>query len=129
LLSLLQVRRQLRLPFVRAANTMLRGRSGRRHFPGDAGMTHSNGDDADKMNLSRRGLFGAMAGAAAAVPILAQAQPAPAPASAPAGGAAGRGGGAGRGTPGGSGPIKVLFISKYHPFDRENLFLTLDSMG
>ena len=82
--------------------------------------------------LSRRGVFGAMAGAAAAVPLLAQAQQAPAPA-APAAGAAGRGGrGAGgppRQTPGGSGPLKVLFITKYHPFDRENLFLTLDSMG
>jgi hypothetical protein len=76
-------------------------------------------------NLSRRGMFGAMAGAAASMPIMAQAQPAP-----PAGAAAGRGGrGGGRGTPGGSGPLKVLFISKFHPFDRENLFQTLDSFG
>ncbi len=91
-------------------------------------------DETDnKPNLSRRGVFGAIAGAAAAVPILAQAQQAPAGAP-PAGGAAGagrggRGGGGPRQTPGGSGPIKVLFITKYHPFDRENLFLTLDSMG
>jgi type 1 glutamine amidotransferase len=90
-------------------------------------------DDNSKKSLSRRGMFGAMAGAAAAVPILAQAQQqAPAgapPAGAAAGGRGGRGGGAPRLTPGGSGPIKVLFITKYHPFDRENLFLTLDSMG
>ena len=31
--------------------------------------------------------------------------------------------------PGGNGPIKVLFVTKFHPFDRENLFLALDSMG
>jgi uncharacterized protein len=35
-----------------------------------------------------------------------------------------------RPTQGGSGPIKVLFITKYHPFDREGLFSTLDeAMG
>ena len=93
-------------------------------------MTHSNGGDAgdSKKSLSRRGVFGAMAGAAAAVPILAQAQQPPAAGAAPAG-RGGRGAGGPRLSPGGSGPIKVLFITKYHPFDRENLFLTLDSMG
>lgn len=91
----------------------------------------AGGKDNDKdLSLSRRGMVGAIAGAAASMPLIAQAQPAqPAPgrggAAAPA---AGRGGG--RGNPqGGSGPIKVLFITKYHQFDRENLFLTLDALG
>jgi type 1 glutamine amidotransferase len=30
---------------------------------------------------------------------------------------------------GGTGPIRVLFISAYHPYDRENLALTLDALG
>jgi uncharacterized protein len=30
---------------------------------------------------------------------------------------------------GGSGPLKVLFISQFHPFDRENYFLMLDALG
>jgi uncharacterized protein len=70
--------------------------------------------------LSRRGIFGlaAAASAMAALPITAQAQPKP-PAGPPANFA----------MPGGTGPIKVLFITKFHPFDRENLFLALDSMG
>jgi len=95
----------------------------------------TGGDADDKTNLSRRGLFGAVAGAAAAVPILAQAQQDPAPAGAspaggPSGGRGGRGGGGPRLAPGGSGPIRVLFISKYHPFaPRDDLFMTLDSMG
>jgi type 1 glutamine amidotransferase len=75
--------------------------------------------------------MGVAAGIAAALPLGAKAQPAPAPA-APAGGRGGRGGGRGgapRLTPGGSGPIRVLFVSKFHPFDRENLFLAFDRMG
>jgi type 1 glutamine amidotransferase len=98
----------------------------------------TNDNTQDKKGLSRRGIFGAMAGAAAAVPLV-------------AGGAAqgqGRGGAAanngplaptGAGAPidsqaivgnqGGSGPIRVLFISSYHPFDRENLFRMLDRFG
>ena len=98
-------------------------------------MTKDNQED--KKSLSRRGAFGAMAGAAVAVPLVsgvAQGQ--------------GRGGPAanngplsptGAGVPidsisivgnqGGSGPIRVLFISSYHPFDRENLFRMLDRFG
>ena len=89
----------------------------------------SDGDAVDmpvKNSVSRRSLFGTIVGAAASVPLLAQAQQ-PAPAQgAPAPGR----GAAGRGAPqGGTGPIRVLFISAYHPFDRENLFVALDSMG
>jgi type 1 glutamine amidotransferase len=100
-------------------------------------MSESNGGDAaskkaGKSKLSRRTMFRAMAGAAAAVPLVAQAQQPPAPGAQAPGrgaGAPGRGGG-GRGNPqGGVGPVKVLFISSYHPFDRENLFVALDSMG
>lgn len=87
-------------------------------------MDNSNG----KKGLSRRSIFGAMAGAAASVPLLAQAQQ-PAPGRGGGAPAAGRGGG-GRGNPqGGVGPIKVLFMSSYHPFDREGLFSTLDALG
>ena len=101
-------------------------------------MSDKNGGDAGnkagKTNLSRRGMFGAIAGAAAAVPLVAQAQqPAPAQGAQAPGrgaGAPGRGGG-GRGNPqGGVGPIRVLFITGYHPFSpREDLFNALDSMG
>jgi type 1 glutamine amidotransferase len=85
--------------------------------------------DDKKPNFSRRSMFGAIAGVAASVPLIAQAQPAapPAPGRGGAAPAAGRGGG--RAMQGGSGPLKVLFISKYHAFDRENLFLAFDSMG
>jgi len=97
-------------------------------------MTKDNQED--KKGLSRRGIFGAMAGAAAAVPLISgevQGQ--------------GRGGAAnnaplsptGAGAPidsqaivgnqGGNGPIRVLFISSYHAFDRENLFRMLDRFG
>ena len=78
----------------------------------------------DKSGLSRRGLMASMAAAAGAVPLAAKAQAPAAPAAAPpAGGRGGRGAGAGRGpTPGGDGPIKVLFITKFHPFDREESF-------
>jgi len=99
-------------------------------------MSESNGDDARNkkgvtLDLSRRKLFGAMAGAAASVPLLAQAQQPAQGGAAPGrgGGAPGRGGG-GRGNPqGGAGTIKVLFMSAYHPFDREGLFSTLDALG
>ena len=96
-------------------------------------------NDEKKTSLSRRGIMGIGAAIAAAVPFAVKAQapatPPPAAGGAPAGGRGGRGaaGGAGGGaprlTPGGSGPITVLFITKYHPFDRENLFLAFDKMG
>ncbi|WP_419816608.1 ThuA domain-containing protein [Glacieibacterium sp.] len=87
-------------------------------------MTSNNGDGADK-SLSRRAMFGRMAAAATVagtLPLIANAQPAarPAPAPAPPPQAMKQGG---------NGPIRVLFISSFHPFDRENLFLALDSMG
>lgn len=69
--------------------------------------------------LNRRSFLSQMALAAAAAPLTAAAQTATsALPAAPA-----------RQTPGGTGPIKVLFLTGYHPFDRENLFLALDSMG
>jgi type 1 glutamine amidotransferase len=40
----------------------------------------------------------------------------------------GRGGGRGP-AQGGTGPLKVMFVSKGHPFDREGLFSTLDALG
>jgi uncharacterized protein len=82
-------------------------------------------------NLSRRSMIGATAAAASALPALAQPAPAPAgpPGAPPGGGRGGRGAGGPRVTPGGHGPIRVLFTSSYHPFDRENLFLTLDGFG
>lgn len=73
--------------------------------------------------LSRRSLMGrvaAAASAAAALPLLSG----PAPAQAPAPAVPAR-----RVVQGGAGPIKVLFISSFHPFDRENLFATLDAFG
>jgi len=79
--------------------------------------------------LSRRALLGGAAATGAAASMLPLLNAQPPQGGQPAAGAqpAGRGG---RGpTPGGTGPIKVLFITKFHPFDRENLFLTLDSMG
>jgi hypothetical protein len=91
-------------------------------------------NDEKNTGLSRRGIMGAGAAIAAALPFAANAQgPATPPAAGtpPAGGRGGRGaaGGAPRLTPGGTGPIKVLFITKFHPFDRENLFLAFDKMG
>jgi len=90
-------------------------------------MKKIDGGDPNAANtgrISRRGLIGRAAAAASMLPLLNAQQ-------APQGAQPGRGGrGGGRGpTPGGTGPIKVLFFSKYHPFDRENLFLTLDSLG
>ncbi len=93
--------------------------------------------DEKKTSLSRRGLMGLGASIAAALPFAAKAQAPAAPAAGapPAGGGrGGRGGGRGAGgpprlTPGGGGPIRVLFVTKFHPFDRENLFLAFDGMG
>ena len=85
-------------------------------------------DDDKKKGLSRRGMFGAAAVAAAALPALSGARAQP----------AGRGEGGpinstslGGGLPqqGGAGKIRVLFISSYHAFDRENLFRCFDRMG
>ena len=97
-------------------------------------MTSDNHDE--KNGLSRRNMFGAIAGAAAAVPLASEAL-------------AQRGGPAadgplpptGAGAPinstslgglpeqGGSGPIRVLFLTSYHAFDRENLYRMLDRFG
>ena len=85
-------------------------------------------DDNNKKGLSRRTMFGAAAVAAAAIPAFSAARAQP----------AGRGEGGpinstslGGGLPpqGGQGKIRVLFISAYHAFDRENLFRCLDRMG
>lgn len=94
--------------------------------------------DSKSGRVSRRKLVERAAVAASALPLMgsllqaqAPAQPpagAPAAAGGPAGAGRGRGGGRGPG-PGGTGPIRVLFISRFHPFNREPLFLTLDSFG
>src|SRR5258705_4912962 len=88
---------------------------------------------AHDKGLSRRKIFKNAALAASALPLVdsitgrADAQQA-APAGQPAAGAApGRGGP--RVVPGGTGPIKVLLITKFHPFEREPIFLTFDSFG
>lgn len=83
-------------------------------------------DDDKKKGLSRRTMFGAAAVAAATLPALSGARA-----------QAGRGeGGPINSTSlgnlpnqGGGGPIRVLFISSYHAFDRENLFRCFDRMG
>jgi len=79
--------------------------------------------------VSRRNMIGTAAAAASALPLIAQAQ---APAQPPAAAAA-PGGGRGRGgpriTPGGTGPIRVLLITKFHPFNREPFFQMFDSFG
>src|ERR1700742_2735124 len=94
----------------------------------------NEGDSDDKpvqaARLSRRGIFGGIAAgaaAASALPLLANAQVTQAggPTFMPINS---------RSldndpTQGGLGPIRVLFISSYHPFDRGNLFLILDSLG
>jgi uncharacterized protein len=75
---------------------------------------------------------GAGAPPAAGAPRGGGAPPAPAGApQAPGGGAPGAqpARGPAQAQQGGSGPIRVLFISKFHPFDRENYFLMLDSFG
>ena len=71
--------------------------------------------------LSRRALMGGIA-AAAGTPLLAQAQMQRPPALPP-----GFNPQPPRAMQGGVGKTKVLFISKYHAFDRENLFATFDS--
>src|SRR5271166_1220807 len=82
---------------------------------------------------TRRQIIGAAAAAASALPLMAQAPAAQAPPAGQApGGAAGRGRGGGRGrgmSPGGSGPIRVLLITKFHPFTREPFFQMFDSFG
>jgi uncharacterized protein len=90
----------------------------------------------DQPGVSRRRLFERAAMAASVAPLVgalkAQApQGAPGAGAAPQGGAqAGRGRGGGRGpTPGGTGPINVLLITKFHPFNREPFFQTFDSFG
>ena len=83
-------------------------------------------DDDKKKGLSRRSMFGAAAVAAATLPALSGARAQP-----------GRGEGGpinstslgGLPQQGGAGPIRVLFISSYHAFDRENLFRCFDRMG
>ena len=102
-------------------------------------MSKSSGDNAGKKSikpdLSRRSMFGAMAGAAAAVPLATSALAQPAPAAnaplRPTGTGAPINSTSLDGLPsqGGDGPIRVLFISSYHPFDRENLFRMLDAFG
>lgn len=99
----------------------------------------NDNDVEKKTGLSRRKLFGGIAAgaaAAAAMPLAAHAQRAPQPIT---GTTPLRPYGAGdpiasqslEGEPsqGGQGPIRVLFISSYHPFDRANLFLMLDRFG
>lgn len=83
-------------------------------------------DDDKKTGLSRRSMFGAAAVAAAALPALSGARA-----------QTGRGEGGpinstslgGLPQQGGAGKIRVLFISSYHAFDRENLFRCWDRMG
>ncbi len=75
-------------------------------------------------DLSRRSFLGQAALAAAAAPLAAGAQ------SAPPNRAATPAAMRPRYMPeGGRGPIKVLFLSGYHPYDRENLYATFDSLG
>src|SRR6185503_17062940 len=58
-----------------------------------------------------------------ALPLIGQQAPAPAPAApAAAQGGGGRGGGGAT-----TGPTRILFITKGHPFDREGLFTMMDS--
>jgi hypothetical protein len=67
------------------------------------------------------------------VAVSAQAPQTPAPAAAgqaPAAEAPARGGrGAGGNPQGGSGPIRVMFVTKGHPYDREGLAVMLDKLG
>ena len=75
----------------------------------------------NKSGLSRRALMGGIAAAAAGTPLLAQAQMQRPPAL-----PRGMNPQPPRAMQGGVGKTKVLFITKYHNFDRENLFATLD---
>ena len=98
-------------------------------------MTADNNDE--KKGLSRRNMFGAIAGAAAAVPLAtdALAQRGGAPAAnaplAPTGAGSPINSTSLDGLPeqGGNGPIRVLFLTSYHAFDRENLYRMLDRFG
>jgi hypothetical protein len=72
--------------------------------------------------LSRRALVGGMAAAAASLPLAANAQMQRPPQLPP-----GFNPQPPRSMQGGTGKIKVLFITKYHAFDREGLFSTLDA--
>ena len=75
----------------------------------------------NKSGPSRRALMGGIAAAAAGTPLLAQAQMQRPPAL-----PRGMNPQPPRAMQGGVGKTKVLFITKYHNFDRENLFATLD---
>ncbi len=95
--------------------------------------------------LSRRQLMGGAAAAAMALPLIGSlsgkadagqaAQGGQAPAAGQAPNAAGRGGaGGGRGgggamPQGGRGPIRVLLVTKFHPFERGPFFDMFDSFG
>ena len=91
-------------------------------------MSVFNGGDAEnkssKSELSRRTLFGGLAAAATILPLAVQAQPRmERPPQLPVGMSPGQQ----RTMQGGTGKTKVLFISKYHDFDRENLFAAFDT--
>ena len=82
--------------------------------------------DDKKKGLSRRSMFGAATVAASAIPAFSAARAqgvrmtnAPLNSTSLDG----------LPVQGGAGPIRVLFISSYHAFDRENLFRTWDSFG
>src|SRR5438093_837212 len=64
-----------------------------------------------------------------ALPLVGQQGPAPAAQSPAAGRAGGRGGGNPAPPQGGTGPIKMLLITKTHPFDREPFYQMYDSFG
>ncbi len=96
-------------------------------------MSQDEGDVPQQ--LTRRALFGAAAAAATMLPAIAPAQTPLADAdSAPlkptgAGGPINSTSLDGQMPQGGTGPIRVLFLSAYHPYDRENLFRMLDGFG
>ena len=82
--------------------------------------------DDNKKGLSRRSMFGAAAVAAGAIPAFSAARAQGVRmTNAPLNSISLDG----LPVQGGAGPIRVLFISSYHPFDRENLFRTWDSFG
>ena len=79
-------------------------------------------DDTSNGKLSRRLLMGGGLAAAASLPLVAQAQPMQRHPVLPQGMSPQPP----RTMQGGTGKTKVLFISKYHAFDRENLFAAFD---
>ena len=86
----------------------------------------SNGNSTGK--LSRRFIVGGGLAAAAGLPLVAQAQQMANPAmERPPQLPQGMNPQPPRSMQGGTGKIKVLFISKYHAFDRENLFAAFDA--